>query len=231
MEMIKRGSSLFFFLIIILIFNHSMLSREIVNGNQDENKIGNKKIVFVQNVDLQDVKKYIETLRKSGERLTESEVNYVLENINRKQLIEVIENWQLRNKNFILAQETKITILVDYLLTELSSIKVLPPLLNSLRDGGKSISFGQNLKTQVAAVTFKTRAFGRLKIETNLNSVKVEINNKVFPGEVGKDKLIVLTQGSHLVKVMQDRFTDCTSTVNLVAGNVSIVQCTLTQVR
>jgi hypothetical protein len=170
-----------------------------------------------------DMREYIASSKASGDRWGAGEERYVLENFNRRQLVQTIDNWQARNGTQ-LTKEVKITILVDYLLTELRGMRALSSVLDAASEG-KSASFSKELKTQVASSAFREFQFAKIRIEVNVPRVDVEIDGKPFPDVQNGARFSVIAARPHVV-IIRNGSNNCSNTLTLQAGRTEAVPCT-----
>jgi hypothetical protein len=182
-----------------------------------------------QDVSAEDVKAYIQQSKNRGERWGLAEEKYVLDNFRRPELNKAIDNWQVRNQTK-LSKDVRVMVTVDYLLTELNGMKVLPTVLDSIAKGEQT-SVGKQVKTQVAGTVFREYQMARVRVDVNLESVDVIIDGKLY-SQVGNKTMFVVTAGqSHSVVVSQGGFRDCTNNVTVEPGRVGVVACTLNSAR
>lgn len=171
-----------------------------------------------------DIREYIAASKASGERWGAGEERYVLDNFSRPQLVQTLNNWQARNRTR-LAKDVKITILVDYLLTELNGMRALSSVLDAASEG-KSASFAKQLKTQVAASNFREYQFARIRVEVNLATVDVEIDGRAFPQVQNRSMFTVAAARPHVV-VVTNGTNKCSNTITPEAGKIAVMPCTL----
>jgi hypothetical protein len=176
-------------------------------------------------IDVNEVRQVIAKLKASGEDWSSDEENYVLENINRYQLLLAIQRWEIRRK-VLLPRGVKIEILVDYLLTELTGVKALPSYLDEVANSKSPTSFASRLKTQVAATSFKQYSFGRLEVDTNVDPVNLFIDDELVGPITKERRVVVLIEGGHSAVVKRSGLSDCSNTINIVAGQSHVVKCT-----
>jgi hypothetical protein len=178
-----------------------------------------------QRYDENEVRQVIAKLKASGQDWSPDEENYVVENINRSQLITTIERWKTRKKT-LLPREVEIDILIDYLLTELTTVKALGPYLDELGTSKSRTNFAGKLKTQVSATNFTEYAFGRLQIDSNVEPVDLFLDSQ-FAGNITRNKnVLVLLEGGHTAIVKRSGSSDCPDTFSIVAGQTYVMKCT-----
>jgi hypothetical protein len=182
-----------------------------------------------QDISAEAVKAYIQQSKNRGERWGLGEEKYVLDNFRRPELNKAIDNWQVRNQTK-LSKDVRIMVMVDYLLTEMNGMKVLPKVLDSIAKGEQT-SVGKQVKTQVASTVFREYQMARVRVDVNLESVDVDIDGKPYSQVANKTMFVVTAGQPHSVVVSQSGFRNCTNSLTVEPGRVGVVSCTLDSTR
>lgn len=170
-----------------------------------------------------EVRRVITLLQSKGEAWTESEIDYVVKNINRPELQSSLEKWE-KNRSAIITTKARISLLIDYLLTELAGLKALPSYLDGIGTDQDRVGVSDRWKIEVAASTPSPSEYGRLRLVTIPQSSEVYIDGDF---EDYSDKEFVLAVGTYSVSVKREGFRDFSTKVEIERRKTRVVQCEL----
>jgi len=172
--------------------------------------------------------------------LTSQDVDYITSSINNKELLSVIDKWQVENES-ILSADAKIEILSDYLLAERrylsrnrtesevrsAGLFALPSYLDQIRTKdeimGIGIHLGSALNIRFMAYPSKNK-YGRLKVDSIPDKAEIYIDEKFIDNS---DKTFILAIGEHSLKVKKSDYKDIMRDITIESGKQLSIKCEL----
>jgi hypothetical protein len=169
------------------------------------------------------VRLVIKELQARGEDWTEGEIDYIVKNINRKELLSSLEKWENR-RSAVITTKARMNLLIDYLLTELAGLKALPSYLDQIGTNQDRVGVSDRWKIEVSADIMTPSEYGRLKLVAIPKEAEVYISGD-FEGY--SDKEFVLAVGTYPVALKSDGFREFATAVVIERRKTYILRCEL----
>lgn len=208
------------FLLFIISLPHILTYSAFAQMNQDKRRAQS---ALTRPFSRTEVRLVIRGLQAKGEDWSATEIDYVLNNINRNELLTTVRSWESR-KETVLTRRAKINLLIDYLLTERAGLKALPSYLDEIGTEDDRIGITDRWKIEVAATNTIQNEYGRLKLLTIPEKSEVYIDEEFV--NYSENEFVLLV-GSHSVRVRNEGFYEFSTHVEIEKRKTRVLKCEL----